>query len=204
MSSREQVVVHPTAEASSGCPKCGREVEVNDQACRACGLLRAHFASFRLASRKSGRVTYQTRWSLVEENWSDAEAHEAFLAAAQREAALAAAARWYRKAARKRRGDPMAARQLERISRMALAVHQVTAAPIPRERTTSRYRGLVMLFVILLLGGIGLARARGVGSAPRAASPGEIASPRPPRYTPVLGQAHTANRSARASTKGAR
>lgn len=204
MSIREQVAVHPTAEVASGCPKCGREVETSDPACRACGLLRAHFTAFRLSSRKSGRVTYQTRWTLVEQNWTDAEAHEAFLAAAGREAALAAAAKWYRKAARKRRGDPMAARQLERISRMALAVHQVTAAPIPRERTTSRYRGLVMLFVILLLGGIGLARARGVGSAPRAASPGEIVSPHSPRFgTPVLAPAIAASRSARASTKGA-
>lgn len=203
MSSREQVVVHPTAEGSGGCPKCGREVETSDQACPACGLLRAHFASFRLASRQNGRLTFQTRWTFVDQNWSDAEAHEAFLAAAQREAALAAAARWYRKAARKRRGDPMAARQLERISRMALAVHQVTAAPVPRERSTSRYRGLVMLFVILALGGFGLVRARGAGSPPRAASPGEIASPRPPRYTPVLQSGHAASRSARASTKGA-
>jgi hypothetical protein len=97
----------------------------------------------------------------------------------------------------------MAARQLERISRMALAVHQVTAAPIPRERTTSRYRGLVMLFVILALGGFGLVRARSAGAPPRAASPGEIVSPRPPRYTPVLGPARAASRGARASTKGA-
>lgn len=205
MSIREQVAVHPTAEVSSGCPKCGREVETSEQACRTCGLLRAHFAAFRLTKLKSGRVTYQTRWSLVEENWSDAEAHEAFLAAAGREAALAAAAKWYRKAARQRRGDPMAARQLERISRMALAVHQVTAvAAAPRERGTSRYRGLVMLFVILLLGGIGLVRARSAGAPPRAASPGEIVSPHPPRFgTPVIAPAIAASRSARASTKGA-
>lgn len=205
MSIREQVAVHPTADVPGDCPKCGRPVEAKDQACRACGLLRARFASFRLASGKSGRVTYQTRWSLVEENWSDAEAHEAFLAAAGREAALAAAARWYRKAARKRRGDPMAARQLERINRMALAVHQVTVAPTPRERNTSRYRGLIMLFVILLLGGIGLVRARSAGSPPRAASPGEIVSPHSPRFgTPVLGPKAAATHSARASTRGAR
>lgn len=205
MSIREQVAVHPTADVSSECPKCGRGVETGDQACRSCGLLRAHFTGFRLASRKSGRrVTYQTRWTLVEENWSDAEAHEAFLAAAGREAALAAAAKWYRKAARKRHGDPMAARQLERISRMALAVHQVSVAPTPRENTGSRYRGLIMLFVILLLGGIGLVRARGAGEAPRAASPGEIVSPHSPRFgTSVLHPAKPASRSARAGTKGA-
>jgi hypothetical protein len=172
------------------CPKCARELQVGENACRSCGLRRANFAAFRTsgAGRTAGVVT-QALWQEVEQDWSNPGAHEKFLAAAGRKGSFASAASLYRFACRRRQGDPLPARQLERINRTVLALHQATAVAAPARQTGDRkFRGLATLLLVLVLGGAGLAIAGSKQASPSSsAAPGEIVSPRSPRrHQPVL------------------
>src|SRR5688572_26390559 len=101
----------------SNCPKCARELDVNDAACRSCGLLRANFARFQRIGRRKADTVIETLWRAVENDWTDVAAHERFVAAAGSGFSFAAAASLYRAAARRRPDDPVAARQLARINR---------------------------------------------------------------------------------------
>ena len=172
----------------SNCPKCAREVDVNDAACRSCGLLRDNFDRFQRIGRRKADTVIERLWRAVEDDWSDTSAHERFVAAAGSGFSFAAAAALYRTAARQRPDDPLAVTQLKRINRMVMAVHHATAAaaatPARRDR---RYRGIITLLVVLVLGGAGLATARAWQASPASAAPGEIVSPRSPkRHQPVL------------------
>lgn len=135
--------------AAMECPKCGT-AQGPASACRRCGLLAEHFSSFSAREGAGANPTLRRAWEACLEDWDDADAHEAFLERAVELSGYAYAARRYRGRLRERPGDATAARQLERVRRMAeAAALSVSAAGRRRERGPEYYRGAILVLVVL-------------------------------------------------------
>ena len=106
-------------------------------------------------------------WDAAVARWDEPAAHDALLAAAAQHGCFGWACARYRE----RGDDPVAARQLERLQRAALATMYATAASRP-ERDAQPMRGPLLLIALL---GVAL----GVGLAVVAVLHGRHASNRP-------------------------
>src|SRR5690606_32288144 len=143
--------IAPGCAAGERCPKCHGPVGADDDACRACGLLRGRFAGYRPPGGGAASEELQELWRAVERDWPREGAHEAFLERAAAEHAFGLAAARYREAAARDPSDPLAAAQLARIHRMVMAVLAATAPPPRAVAPAPRYRVLSALFVLLAL-----------------------------------------------------
>jgi len=141
--------------SSDACPKCGAMVPDDVGACKACGLLRDHFAGFASDAAADADPVLEGLWQSCEEDWENDDAHESFIARASSTGAYAMAARQYRIASRARPNDSKALARLDRITKMAeVAILSARPAQVEDEVPTA-YRGVIALLVILLLIGVG-------------------------------------------------
>jgi hypothetical protein len=165
----------PRTPPGTVCPKCDAPLSPSEPACPSCGLRRAMFGRYRVGAADRVPAALEALWQVVEAGWSDPALHERFLAQVSLAGAYAYAASRYRRAARARRSDAIAAAQLERISRMVHAVMAVSAVRAEGGRGARPYRGAVALLLVLVaLGGLGsvfaLRRRGAVDPAPAPAT----------------------------------
>lgn len=136
------------------CPKCGEgSDDAEAAACRRCGLV---FAKWKGKVDDPGAAPELAEprrlWAQIELAWHDEGRHEAFLVQCQRDAAFAFAAQRYRTAQAERGAgaEPIAARSLERVRKMAEAAMFVSARSAPADDEKTPYKGVVLLLVVLL------------------------------------------------------
>ncbi len=92
----------------------------------------------------------RTAWQAVVDRWDDQALHDAFFAAVAQHRCFAWGAARYRE----RAGDPIAERQLDKLSRSATAALLATAAR-RSDTTPNPYRATFALFVVLVMLAIG-------------------------------------------------
>ena len=117
----------------------------------------------------------RTAWDAAVARWDEPAAHDALLAAAAQHGSFGWACARYRE----RAGDPVAARQLERMQRAALATMYASAATRP-ERDAQPMRGPLVLIALLVVAlCVGLAIVAVLHG--RHASHGQQPPPKPPK-----------------------
>lgn len=118
-------------------------------------------------------------WQRTLDRWDDPARHEELLALVARHACFAWASARYKE----RAGDPVADRQLERLSRAALAT-MLASASARAGRPRGPYRRFVMwlvVMVVMMLLGLGLAKLGLEAQPVRPALPPGAAPTKAPR-----------------------
>lgn len=147
-------VTAPGGEADR-CPKCHAAL-AEHVACPGCGLARSRMAGF--SASRAAEVPEEVRaaWQTILDGWDEQPRHDAFVQAVAGAGAFAWAAGQYQDERRRRPGDPVATRQLERVRRTAEAAMLASAAV--RQDQKAPYRGataiLVMMVVVLVAGAL--------------------------------------------------
>jgi hypothetical protein len=145
----------PTAEDVARCPKCDAIVGER-AACPGCGLAAGRMASFSASRAAEVPESVRAAWHQALAAWSEQARHDAFVQAVAGSGSFAWAAGQYQEERRRRPGDTLAARQLERVRRTAEAAMLASAAV--REDVKAPYRSttaiLVMMVVVLVAGAL--------------------------------------------------
>lgn len=171
------VSLEAVGEHDMRCPKCDL-VQPRSGACRACGLRAELFEDYAIEHAEEAPPELEALWECLEAEWDDEASHERFVEGAAASLAYAYAARRYRSVLRRRGDDPIAHRQLDRLSRMAEAT--LTSAASARQQGEAGdepyKKAIMLLMVLVLLVGIGgmyllLRRAKDVGSETRQPPP---------------------------------
>lgn len=162
-------VAPETAPEAPGCPKCGAALGGGTSACAVCGLAADRRAAYVDARDAAIPEPLRDAWERAIRAWSDPALHDEVLRLVAVHSCYAWAAARYRT----RRGDPVAARQLDRLRRAAEAtlLASATARPDPAARP---YRAAVGVLAVLIVAiGVGLiyAMAARTPTGPNAAVP---------------------------------
>jgi hypothetical protein len=161
----------PGAEiAPPGCPRCGASLRGGAFACAACGLAADRRAAYVDARDAAIPEPLREAWERATRAWSDPASHDEVLRLVAVHSCYAWAAARYRT----RRGDPLAARQLDRLRRAAEAtlLASATARPDPAARPYRATAGVLAILVVAILVGLIYARAaRTPTGSPSAAVP---------------------------------
>lgn len=165
------------AEPTPRCPKCDAARAGAAPACPRCGLSADRMDGYAAARDADVPAAVAAAWERVVASWDEPAGHDALLALISQHGAYAWGAARYRDAARERPGDPVAARQLERLRR-ATELTLLATATRPKDRTAGPYRASTAVLVVLVVAALaGLLYAtvvgdrRPAGDAPPAATP---------------------------------
>jgi hypothetical protein len=133
------------ASVAPACPKCGAPRRGDAAACAACGLAAARMADYRDASEAAVPEAVRAAWAGVVEAWSDPARHDELL----RQAAAHRCYAWAAARYRTRLGDPITARQLDRLRRAAEAT-LLAGATVRRDAGATPYRATVGVLALLI------------------------------------------------------
>jgi predicted RNA-binding Zn-ribbon protein involved in translation (DUF1610 family) len=173
----------PSSDAPA-CPKCGATRGVDSAACPGCGLAADRMAAYREAAEAAVAEPVRAAWTRATEAWTEQARHDELM----RQAAAHDGYAWAAGRYRTRIGDPVAARQLDRLRRAAEATLLASATVRPEAGRTP-YRGpvgvLAVLIFLLVVGVVGATMLRGSGA--RSAVPVDSVGPAGPagRGAPV-------------------
>ncbi len=107
-------------------------------------------ASFTAERDTTATEALRAAWDRVVESWSDEERHEAVFRIVTERGEYSWVAARYREQARAREGDPIAAKQMERIRR-AIEATLLVSATAREKPAASPYKNLLALFALLLI-----------------------------------------------------
>lgn len=137
------------------CPKCHAAVGER-AACPGCGLAAERMAGF--SASRAAEIPEEVRaaWHAALAGWEVQARHDAFVQAVAASGSFAWAAGQYQDERRRRPGDAVATRQLERVRRTAEAAMLASAAVRQDQKTPYRSATaiLVMLVVVLVAGAL--------------------------------------------------
>lgn len=133
------------APAAPACPKCGAPRRGEAAACPGCGLAAARMADYREASEVAVPEAVRAAWAGVADGWSDPARHDELL----RQVATHRCYAWAAARYRTRLGDPIAARQLDRLRRAAEAT-LLAGATVRRDAAATPYRATVGVLALLI------------------------------------------------------
>ena len=164
------------------CPKCG--APRNDHAaCPTCGLVAARRASYAETRDVTVPQAVLDAFQRALDDWTDPARHDELLRLVAANDCYAWAAGRYRDEARDRTGDPIAARQLDRVRRATEATMRATASQPPARaaepgRATAIVVGVIGLAIVIGLAAAFMVREQlrnpdaGSGSGSSIAAPG--------------------------------
>lgn len=160
-------IASAAASGAPSCPKCGAQLREGAPACATCGLAADRMAAYVDARDAAIPEPLREAWARATGAWSDPARHDEVLRLVAVHNCYAWAAARYRT----RGGDPVAARQLDRLRRAAEAtlLASATVRPVAAARP---YRATVgMLAILIAAVGVGLiyaAAARELPATPSA------------------------------------
>ncbi len=143
----------PTASAEQiECPKCGTPTRAEATACARCGLAVARFSDFAAEVEAQVSQALADKWTAVEANWDDADAHDAFIKAGLAEHAFPYMARCYRAAAR---DEARASAAEERLADVARRAEAAILAPAQVARYDDKsgdepFKGVVLMLAVFI------------------------------------------------------
>jgi hypothetical protein len=147
----------PPARATRGasgerCPKCKRVRRRGERACPRCGLLASRFAHYAAAAREEPEPI-AGYWLHCRENWLSPAAHTLLLDVAVRLQCVPAVARRYREVLDEEPDEPIAARNLQRLTLVIeRAARAQVGATVPRHWLPAmRMAGWVVASMLLVL-----------------------------------------------------
>jgi len=134
------------------CPKCGSARRAGATACASCGLAVARMAAFSDARDAAVPDAVREAWAHAAEAWSDAARHDELLRLVATHDCYAWAAGRYRT----RTGDPIAARQLDRLRRAAEAtlLASATVRPDPAAKPYRAAIGVLAILIVVIVVGL--------------------------------------------------
>jgi hypothetical protein len=137
------------------CPKCHAAVGER-AACPGCGLAADRMAGFSTSRAAEIPEAVLAAWHATLAAWETQARHDAFVQAVAAAGSFAWAAGQYQEERRRRPGDAIATRQLERVRRTAEAAMLASAAVRQDQKTPYRSATaiLVMLVVVLVAGAL--------------------------------------------------
>ena len=143
---RHAMTVPLAPAAAAVCPKCGATRRGDATACPGCGLASSRMADYR-ETREALEAPEPVRaaWARVAGAWSDPAGHDELL----RQAAAHRCYAWVAGRYRTRAGDPIAARQLDRLRRAAEAT-LLAGATVRRETAAMPFRATVGVLALLI------------------------------------------------------
>jgi len=128
------------------CPKCGAVRRPDAASCVTCGLTVARMQAYSDASDAAVSDAVRAAWDHAVEAWSESARHDELLRVVAAHNGYAWAAGRYRT----RTGDPIAARQLDRLRRAAEATLLASATVRP-DAAARPYRAAIGVLAILIV-----------------------------------------------------
>lgn len=151
-----------TAGDAPLCPKCGAPRRPDAASCATCGLAVARMQIYSDARDAAVADAVRAAWDRAVEAWSEQARHDDLLRLVAAHNGYAWAAGRYRT----RSGDPIAARQLDRLRRAAEAT-MLAGATVRPDAATRPYRaviGVLAILIVVIAVGVVYAMIRGPGA----------------------------------------